>query len=215
MIHPTKRSITSPNALKKRTNGSRASGALRAVASATRKVKTISDTMLPLAAASTGLAGMSDVNHSTTPTGVPLACTCAAASAAPGGSGMAPVGHGKSATTAGIVTAGTTALTTRRAKKTRSVRPPNRPTARRSDTDATPVMRSETTSGMTVMRIALTHSVPMGWMAVAHRANCSFPDAAIALPNARPAMRAASTTTPSLPRRRVVVVMRARGERGG
>jgi hypothetical protein len=36
-----------------------------------------------------------------------------------------------------------------------------------SDAEATAVMTSETTSGMTVMRIALTHSVPIGAMASA------------------------------------------------
>ena len=51
--------------------------------------------------------------------------------------------------------------------KTASVRPPSRPTALTSDADATPVMTRETTSGITVIRIAFTQSVPTGAMASA------------------------------------------------
>ena len=42
------------------------------------------------------------------------------------------------------------------------MRPPSRPIALTSVADATPVMSSETTSGMTVIRMAFTHSAPTG-----------------------------------------------------
>ena len=54
-------------------------------------------------------------------------------------------------------------------RKTSSVRPPRRPMAFTSVADATPVMSSETTSGITVMRMAFTHSVPIGAMKSAAR----------------------------------------------
>ncbi len=54
----------------------------------------------------------------------------------------------------------TTAVPTRSSTNTAIVRPPMRPIDRRSAADATPVMSSDTTSGITVIRIALTQSVP-------------------------------------------------------
>ena len=51
--------------------------------------------------------------------------------------------------------------------------------------DATPVISSDTISGMTVMRIALTQTVPMGETRSAASSNVVFPDAAIAAPTIR------------------------------
>jgi hypothetical protein len=83
---------------------------------------------------------------------------------------------------------------------TSSVRPPSRPIAFTSVADATPVMISETTSGITVIRIAFTHSVPIGASESAARSRASLPDAAI---NAPP-----TTAAPSATRTRVLSFMR-------
>src|SRR5207248_11727786 len=70
--------------------------------------------------------------------------------------------------------------------KTASVRPPSRHTALTSDADATPVMTRETTSGITVIRIAFTQSVPTGAMASAAWSSDGLCVAAMAIPPARP-----------------------------
>jgi len=80
-------------------------------------------------------------------------------------------------------------LPTTSSKKTSNVRPPSRPIALTSLADATPVMMSETTSGMTVMRIAFTHSVPIGAMLSATRRSGAPPYAPIAMPPATAAPR--------------------------
>jgi hypothetical protein len=59
--------------------------------------------------------------------------------------------------------------------------------------DATAVIRSEITSGITVILIALTQSVPIGAMKSAARSSVALPDAAMAIPPAIAAMRATST----------------------
>jgi len=56
----------------------------------------------------------------------------------------------------------TIAVPTRRNRNTSNVRQPMRPIDFTSEAEQTPTMRSETTKGITVMRIALTHSVPTG-----------------------------------------------------
>ena len=52
-----------------------------------------------------------------------------------------------------------------------------------SDTDATPVISSETTSGITVMRMLLTQSVPIGAIASAVRISEAFCAAAMTTPS--------------------------------
>ncbi len=80
-----------------------------------------------------------------------------------------------------------------KATNTRRVRPPSLPIDFTSLAEATPVMRSETTSGITVIRMALTQSVPTGAMASAACSSDTFPDAAIAAPPATAAPRAMRT----------------------
>jgi hypothetical protein len=77
--------------------------------------------------------------------------------------------------------------------KTSSVRPPRRLIDPTFDVDATPVITSEMTSGMTVMRIAFTHSVPAGAMASTARSSVLLPVAPIARPTASPAPRPTRT----------------------
>ena len=55
---------------------------------------------------------------------------------------------------------------------------------RTSDAEATPVMSSETTSGITVIRMAFTHSVPIGATASAARMSVALCDAPMARPAA-------------------------------
>ncbi len=55
----------------------------------------------------------------------------------------------------------------------------------------------ETTSGITVMRMALTHRVPTGPRASAARIHPALPEAAMAVPASRPATSASRTRVPS------------------
>jgi hypothetical protein len=64
--------------------------------------------------------------------------------------------------------------------------------------EATPVMRSDTTNGITVIRMALTQSVPTGVMRSAARTSDSLPEAAMAIPPTIAAPRAMRTRVPSL-----------------
>ena len=76
-----------------------------------------------------------------------------------------------------------------------------RPIAEMSEADATPVISSETTSGITVIRMALTQSVPIGATASAAPSSARLCDAAMAMPTTRPA--------PSATRTRVLSFMRS------
>src|ERR1700756_4815129 len=62
-----------------------------------------------------------------------------------------------------------------------------------SATELTATTRSEAISGITVMRIALTHSVPIGAMKSAARTSVGVPKAAMATPPATARARATRT----------------------
>ena len=79
---------------------------------------------------------------------------------------------------------------TRAARQTQSRLAAEMPIDFMSVADATPVTISATTSGITVMRIAFTHSVPMGTRASAAFTSDSFPDAAMRIPPPTAAARA-------------------------
>jgi hypothetical protein len=66
-----------------------------------------------------------------------------------------------------------------------------------SDAEATPVISSDTTSGITVIRIAFTQSVPIGAAAFAAAISVALCENETAMPIARPAARAATTRVPS------------------
>src|SRR5260221_5481891 len=68
------------------------------------------------------------------------------------------------------------------------------------DVDATPVMTSETTSGITVIRIALTHNEPTGAMASTAPRSVELCVAATISPMARPRPRPTRTRVPSFNR---------------
>src|SRR5205823_3544319 len=70
---------------------------------------------------------------------------------------------------------------------------PIRPIARRSAAPATPVTSSETTSGITVIRIALIQRTPTGVIASAARSRRASPEAATAAPAPRAAPSAIRT----------------------
>ena len=194
MIQCTSTSIVSPIARKKSIRGVRVSGALRAMATAKSRVKMISGSIAPLAAAAIGLVGTSDVSQVATVCTCPLEATWLAASAAPAGSdGRAPIACGNNPNTSGargMTTAATDALSR---INTSSDLPPMRPMAFTSLADATPVMSSEITSGMTVIRIAFTHSVPIGAMASAAVVSGTLPDALMIVPSRMAAMSATRT----------------------
>ena len=140
----------------------------------------MSGTIAPCAAAAIGFGGSNDVTHAANVCGL-LAVISPAASAAPGGNAIAPCFGKRSNRTKA---SGMTAMATiaNNIRNTSSVRPPTRPIARTSAAEAIPVMRSETTSGITVMRMALIHNAPIGAMASAARTSDALPDAAIAIP---------------------------------
>src|SRR5258706_711476 len=200
MIQRTMRSIASLTARKKPRSVDRACSSLRAMAIANSKVKRISCSIAPLAAAAMGLVGMSDVSHAPTVCAWPGADSWLAASTAPAGrAGRAPLVAGDSwnnSRSSGTATMASVALN---ATNTSRVSPPSRPTVFTSLADATPVISSETTSGMTVIRIAFTQIVPIG-------ARASAADRSGALPLA-PMITPATTATPSETRTRVLSFM--------
>src|SRR5688572_19955239 len=101
--------------------------------------------------------------------------------------------RGSSANTAGRIGTTTSAVATRSSPNTITARPPRRPIVFESLADATPVISSDTISGMTVIRIALTQSDPIGATASAARSSVAFPDAAMAAPRTRAATSAMRT----------------------
>src|SRR5262249_20705802 len=72
-----------------------------------------------------------------------------------------------------------------------------RPIVEMSEADATAEMSSEATSGMTVIRIAFTKSVPIGATVSAVVSRLPLCEAAMAMPHNRPAMSATRTRVPS------------------
>ena len=174
--------MASPSARKKFTSVVRVTGPLCAMASASRSVNRISGTIAPDAAAPTGLAGTSEAIQ------VASVCcwspeSCRAASAAPGGRGT-PVFTGSKANRAGAAGMMTIAVPTMRTMKTTRVRAPSRPMALTSVAEATPVITRDTTSGITVIRMAFTHRVPNGASASAAPASAGLPVAAMSRPSA-------------------------------
>ena len=110
-----------------------------------------------------GFVGIRDWTEFQKPTGLGPAESDAAASAAPGGSPGRRVtrcdSQEKAAIPSGIAR---TVAPASIVINTSSVRPPMRLMAPTFDVEAIPVITSDTTSGMIVMRIAFTHNVPAG-----------------------------------------------------
>ena len=141
-----------------------------------------------------GFVGTNDWTQFQKPTGLGPAESDAAASAAPGGSPGRTVtrrdSQEKAAIPSGIARIVAPASI---ARNTSSVRPPMRLIAPTFDVDATPVITSDTTNGMIVMRIAFTHNVPAGATASTTRTSVLLWLAAIARPRTSPAPRPTRT----------------------
>ena len=166
---------------------------LNAIASASNNVKRINGIISPVAAAAIGLEGRSEVSQPENVCPFPPVAISAAAAAAPAGSSRPLACCGSIRKSIGASGITTIAVPTRRNRNTNSVRPPMRPIDFTSEAEATPTTRSDTTNGITVMRIALTHSVPIGVMKSAARTNVGIPDAAMATPLAIATARATRT----------------------
>ena len=173
--------MASPSARKKASRVARDSEAVFAIATASTSANRTYGTIAPLAAAAMGLAGSSEANHAEKDVATPLAATALAASAAPGGrAGRTPSGNWlRMNWDSGTIT---TAVATSSPRNTPSVRTPRRPMACTSDAEAMPVTTSASTSGITVMRMALIQRVPSGAMASANCSARSLPLAAMAPP---------------------------------
>ncbi len=177
---------------------SRAPAGLRAIASASSNVNSTSGSIAPAAAAATGLVGISDVSQLAKSTAGAAEVSDAAASAVPGGSSgravairesneKVPMPSGSASMVAPASMAMNTAI----------VRLPIRPIVDTSDAEATPVISSDTTNGITVIRIAFTQSVPRSATASAAPISVALCDAPISRPPARPAPTPTSTHLPS------------------
>jgi hypothetical protein len=83
------------------------------------------------------------------------------------------------------------------AEKKRRALPPVRPNERMSGAAAIPVTRLPTTRGKTVIRMALTKSVPTGSSQLAIRASAGEPVTDVTVPIRRPAARPSSTRSAS------------------
>ena len=159
--------IASPSARKNVTSVVRVSFELFATAIAKSSTNNTNGTIAPFAAAPTGLFGSNDVVHDAKVCTWPPLVSSRAASAAPAGSaGLAPAGSSEKS--AGATSVTTIAAPNNKATKTNSDVAPMRPIPRTSAAEATPVMISATMSGITVIRIAVTHSEPIGAIASAN-----------------------------------------------
>ena len=141
---------------------------------------------------------LNDVSQGAKPTTVAPAESVVAASAAPGGNGgrtgISCGSHEKTPTPSGRARSVAPASI---AKNTASVRPPIRPMLEMSATEATPVITSDTTNGITVIRIAFTHNVPIGVTASAAWSRVASWDAEMAMPPSSPAPNPTRTRVPS------------------
>ncbi len=116
--------------------------------------------MAPSAAALTGFEGTSPTSHSRA---VGAArCDGPAPAATTRSDAVVAASIGSHASSGGVISAVSAALQETRRRKSAAALRPSRPTRRGSLAEATPTTRLETTSGTTVIRIALTQSVPTG-----------------------------------------------------
>ncbi len=155
----------------------------------------MSGSIAPSAADLITFGGTSDVSQAPNPgsfvtsTAVwpPLACACDRNAFA------ASADNFMSLMSGGAMSSATNPAAANSATKVAIVATPRRPIVRSSLADATPTNSSETTSGTIVMRIALTHSCPIGSSTPATRSAIALSHAAIALPKTNPAMRPMTT----------------------
>jgi hypothetical protein len=161
------------------------------IASAKRIENTTSGSIALSAAARIGLTGINPVSHSLN------VGSCLADSIATALSTRSAVTERGSMSIiekrGGAARSASSAVPIRSARNSPSVRAPRRPTLLRSLTEATPPMSIATTSGTTVMRMALTHSSPIGTIHETAASNPGLPDAETRIPAISPATSDTST----------------------
>ena len=168
-------------------SGSRSVRGMRLAPMANAIENTSTGTIAPSAAARTALDGTSATIHcaaGTEAAAVPAAGTLARSEAAAAGS------IGMRANTAGMMAEVSAAAAVSNPRKRAPAPPPSRPRAGPSSWPAMLTMSFATTSGRIVIRIALIHSVPTASATTPARARPGRPEAAIAMPVARPAIKA-------------------------
>jgi len=102
---------------------------------------------------------------------------------------------GQTASRAGVASPANSAAAERNSTNRATVRAASRLAEAVSAVEATPVISAATRSGMTVIRSALSQSVPTGWAAATTCVAADPPTAANAAPTAMPANRLATTRT--------------------
>ena len=193
--HPTITSMASLTPLKNPTMAARSGGVRRATASASTRVNTTSGSIAPSAAARMGFAGIVSmirwvsVGSCCTAVTVDDAAVVADARSRSVTSGV----NGIRASSGGAIASAMSPATTSRITNVTSARTPRRPSDREPMPVATPVISTETTSGTTVIRIALTHRLPNGSMIPTSRSANGLEVAATMLPSRKPAASAART----------------------
>ena len=193
--HRTRTSIASAMARKNTTTRSRCSARTEPRARPSTRAKTISGSIAPSAAARKGFDGTSATSHS------PGDCIALAlaASDVPAGAALArrlataDALTLMRATTGGATSAPRMPDAASRMMKSATPRAPMRAMAPPPPDVAMPTIRLDTTSGMTVIRIALTNSVPIGSTTEATRRERSGSTSLSASPMPTPAARAMRT----------------------
>src|SRR5690242_18097838 len=192
----TRRSIASAMPRKNPTTGSRCSGAIASNAIPNTTANTTSGNIAPSAAARTGFGGTRSTSHcnaagarreASAPAGVTNALPARACNVAIDAESIVTW-----AKTGGAMSAPTRPERQRNPNATSSARPPTR-AIRVASAPAMPTMTSDTTSGITVIRIALTNSDPNGSM---YGRTPSIVAVSVRLsrrPHANPAMSASRT----------------------
>ena len=157
---------------------------------------TISGSMAPSAAALIGLAGTRSTSHCDIDCSF-LAPSAAAPMLAPAlaRSDSAAAGSiGSSAKRGPDTTTPIVHAIASDASMYASARPPSRPIVRVSGADVIPTTRLDTTSGMIIIRIALTNIVPIGSTPRAIAASTALPLTDAAMPSPRPVTSAMRTS---------------------
>ncbi len=194
-IHCTSVMAASRIASNTRTTVARRSPDKPATARPKASVKTMRGSIAPSAAARTGFAGTRSINHCAKPgirrtlSAVAVAvCDALACSAA-----CAPGSMSKRPRIGGASRAAKIAPANRVTRNSAIARTPTLPSAAGFGVDAIPATRLPTTSGMTVMRIALMNNVPIGSIHLATLDSVAFPLDETRRPSPSPATSAIRT----------------------
>ena len=194
-IQPRRTVIASETPRKNAESVSRGPSETRLTAAAKRIAKSTSGRRAPSAAARKTFAGRRFTTQSPAVSfGVGAAAAAARASRnRPTASG--PIGS--AAVSGGTTNAAAAADSARRSRKSPTARPPSFPTRPVREAPTTATTRPETTSGRTVIRIALTQRVPAGSRAAAAFARRASLESDAAVPRPSPAASATRTWTVS------------------